>query len=326
MVYDIDGNPLSSGGKFDGVFPVLDPNQILTVTNPSQMYSTFATVYDAYDSILASVQHEKNLLGYGTDSSGAEDMNLPIYEYVLLNPIEPNYPTNPEMAIEPAPKVCITSGLHGDERGAVVALMNLIRMIVSGTDSVSMALRQAVQYHIVPVANPGGYNDYTRDNRHGVNINRNFGYNWTGTAEHAGSSAYSEYETQALKAWVEEQSPTTLFAIDCHNHLASQTDNIFYMFTSVHRWMDAFSTVVRGMVNHYAAESIDLTDYVYWTYNTTVAGLANEFWKLNGVESGGIETPYDHTNPSSNIWVKPSAELQGTFIRYMLNNVIYKSA
>lgn len=324
MIYDINGNPLDADALLDGVFPVLDPARILTVTNPSQMYTTFSDVYSAYDSILADVPHDKNLLGYGTNASGGQDTTLPIYEYAIYNPLNLSYPDHPAWAAKPAPKICLTSGVHGNERGAVVALMNVIRMIITGTDSVSRSLRNSAEYRVVPVINPGGYNDNTRDTRHGVNLNRNFGWNW-GPGEHPGSSAYSEYESQALKAWCDAQAPTTLFMIDCHNHLASQTDNIFYVFTDVPRWKDAFCAVARGMINHYAAESIDLTDYAFWQQGNLVAGIAEEFQMIHGVESGGIETP---NNPYStaNTWVKPSAEIQGTFIRYMLDNFNYKSA
>lgn len=320
MIYDINGNPLYT--ETDGVHSVLDANNILSISNPGEIFTTFSAVYSAYDTLLENVGHEKNLLGYGTNSSGGQDTTLPIYEYYIKNPCNKTYSTNPSWSIRPAPKICLTSGLHGNERGAVVALFNCIKQIITGSDDVSESMRNSAEYRIVPVVNPGGFNDNTRDTRHGVNLNRNFGWNW-GIGEHPGSAAYSEYESKALKAWCDEQAHDTLFMIDFHNHLASQTvakDNIFYIFTDVNAWKNAFSVVYRGMRNHYLEESINLAEYGFVQQPNNTAGMANEFWKFYGVPSGGIETPNDPNNPSDNQWVKPSAEIQGTFINYMLHN------
>lgn len=321
-IYNVNGEEIVSGNG-GGLSYVLDPNNILTVSNPTEIYTTFSAVYSAYDTLLADVDHEKNLLGYGTNASGEQDTSLPIYEYVLFNPIEPNYPTHPAWAIRPAPKICLTSGIHGNERGAVVALFNCFREIVQETSTVAQTLRNAAQYRIVPVCNPGGYNDNSSYNRHDVNLNRNFGYEW-GPGNNPGSAPYSEYETKALKAWCDEQSPDTLFMIDFHNHLASQTtakDNIFYMFVDIESWKKAFSVVYRGMRNHYLAQNIDLAEYGFVQQGNLIAGIATEFYEVNHVPAGGIESPNDPNTPSNNQWIKPSAEIQGTFINYMLHNL-----
>lgn len=321
MVYDVDGNPVCSGdGGNDGFSYVFDQRDILTVSNPSAMFTTFADVYAAYDALLDDVEHEKNLIGYGTNSSGNQDTTLPIYEYVLPNPMSKEYPAHPTWAIRPAPKICLTSGVHGNERGAVVALFNCIKQIVTGSDSVSETMRNAAQYRIVPVVNPGGYNDNTRDNRHGVNLNRNMNYNWASSAEHPGSGPCSEYESKALETWCNAQAPDTLFMIDMHNHLASQTDNYFYMFVDIESWKNAFSVVYRGMRNHYLEQNIDLAEYPFVQQGNLVAGISSEFLQFHEVPAGGIETPNNPNAPNDNQYVKPSAEMQGSFINYMLHN------
>lgn len=320
MAYDFDGNPIEAGdGGNDGFSYVFDQRDILTVSNPSAMFTTFADVYSAYDALLENVEHEKNLLGYGTNSSGGQDTTLPIYEYVISNPISKEFPAHPTWVARPAPKICLTSGLHGNERGAVVALFNCIKQIITGSDDVSESMRNSAEYRIVPVVNPGGFNDNTRDTRHGVNLNRNFGWEW-GPGEHPGSAAYSEYESKALKAWCDEQAPDTLFMIDMHNHLSSQTDNYFYMFVDIEGWKKAFSAVYRGMRNHYLEQNIDLAEYPFVQQGNLVAGIASEFLQFHGVPAGGIETPNDPNAPSDNQYVKPSAEMQGSFINYLLHN------
>ena len=315
MIYNVNGKPLQA----QTFSPVLPPDDILTVTNPTELYTTFAAVYNAYDTLLADVAHEKNLLGYGTDASGNKDTGLPIYEYVLFNPLEPNYPEEPTWAIKRATKVCLVSGVHGNERGAVVSLFNCIREIVSGTDPASIMLRNAAQYRIVPVMNPGGYNDNTRNNRHGVNLARNFSYNW-GEGEDPGSAPYSEYETQALKTWCDAQAPTTTFMVDLHNHLSSQSFTYFYIYTELEIWKGAFSSVLRGMYDHYEAEGINLANYGKTQERNRIANIVSEFNKVHGVDAGGLETPNNPNNPTDNQWIKPSAELDGTFLLYLLKN------
>jgi len=318
MIYDIEGNPLTSDSTVEFGL-TLDQDDILVVSNPSAMLTTFADVYSAYDTLLADVEHEKNLLGYGTSASGAQDTSLPIYEYVLQNPISKEDTDHPSWSALPAPQICLTSGVHGEERGAVVALYNCFRMIVSESGTAAQTLRNAAQYRIVPVVNPGGFNANTRDNLHHVNLNRNMGWNWTSEAEHPGAGAYSEYESKALKAWCDEQAPSTLFMIDMHNHLASQTDNIFYVFADIERWRRGFCTVYRGMRNHYLSEGIDLSDYPFVQQRNLVAGIASEFLGFHGVDAGGVETPYNPSAPTDNQYVKPSAEIQGTFINWLLH-------
>lgn len=322
MVYDIYGNPIEAGGGNDGFSYVFDQNNILSISNPTAMMLTFPAVYDAYDSLLASVEHEKNLLGYGTNSSGGQDQGLPIYEYVIPNPISKVYEQHPGWSIRPAPKVCLTSGIHGDERTAVVALFNVVKALVTGSDSVSQTLRNAAQYRIVPIINPGGYNDKTRFNRHGVNLNRNFSYRWDAPGAQApGSAPYSEYESKALKAWCDEQAPDTLFMIDFHNFEVSEnTASYFYLFADIESWKNGFSVVCRGMRNHYLEQNIDLGEYSFFQQGNLVAGIASEFLQVHGVPAGGVETPNDLYNPNNNQWVKPSADLQGSFINYLLHN------
>jgi len=320
MVYDIDGNPICSGdGGNDGFSYVFDQRDILTVSEPTAMFTTFADVYSAYDTLLADVEHEKNLLGYGTNASGNQDTSLPIYEYYLKNPFTGVYSDHPTWSILPAPQVCLTSGIHGDEHGAVVALFNFVKQIVTGTDAVSESMRNSAQYRIVPIVNPGGFNANTRDNLHNVNLNRNFGWNW-GAGEHPGSAAYSEYESKALKAWCDAQAPNTLFMIDMHNHLSTQTSSYFYMFVDIESWKKAFSAVYRGMRNHYLEQNIDLSEYPFIQQGNLVAGIASEFLHFHAVPAGGIETPNNRSDTSDNQFVKPSAEMQGSFINYLLHN------
>lgn len=328
MIYDVSGNELTTdAGKLDAVFPVFDEKFIVSISNPSSILTTFSAVYDAYDTILAGVTHEKNLIGYGTASNGTEDTNLPIYEYVINNPVEPSDDVSSVYRIRNAPKICLTSGIHGTERSAVIALMEVIKAIIASADDATKVLRNMAQWRVVPIINPGGYNDGTRNNRHDVNLNRNFLPYWsTQTASgNKGAEPYSEYETKALRDWAAEQSPTTLFMMDFHNFVRDTFPETYtYMFTDYPLFWEAFSVVYRGLVPHFASQSIDLTSYPKTQERNLVAGIASEFYVLHGVDAGGIETPWNGSNPTDGQYVKPGAVIQGSFLRYMLENYLVK--
>lgn len=324
MIYDVNGNALTTDStQVGGVLPDFQDDYILHISSPSSMYSTASALYDAYDTMLANVTHEKNLLGYGTNSSGAQDTSLPIYEYVLFNPIEPSGNISDNFKIRQAPKLCLTSGIHGSERSAAVSLFNVVSAIVTSADNASKTLRDMCHFRIVPIINPGGYNDNTRNNRHNVNINRNFlPYWYTQNDADKGSAPYSEYETQALRDWAAAQAPTTWFMVDFHNFAASVfPDPYFYIFTDCTPfWWNAFSVVYRGMRRHFLEQSINLASYPKTQERNLVAGVAAEFNIVHGVDSLGIECPNNPSQPNSNSYVKASAEMQGTFLRYMLGN------
>ena len=102
-------------------------------------------------------------------------------------------------------KVVVMSTIHGDETA--------IRAVVT-------SLRDGAPVHgidlwLVPVANPDGVARGTRKNAHGVDLNRNFPYQWAdldGRYE-SGPGAASEPETRALMAFFDQVRPVRVVSL-----------------------------------------------------------------------------------------------------------------
>jgi murein peptide amidase A len=97
------------------------------------------------------------------------------------------------------PTVLIVSTMHGNERQI---------------QQIPEALRDGPRIHgvdlwVVPVMNPDGLRADTRQNAHGVDLNRNFPTHWVHTTGHYGSGPRpaSEPETRAMMRFVKRIRP-----------------------------------------------------------------------------------------------------------------------
>src|ERR671933_42536 len=109
-----------------------------------------------------------------------------------------------------AVRVLVVGDVHGNERAGerIVARLRHVRT------------PRGVQLWLVRTANPDGAAADTRQNAHGVDLNRNFPYRWRrgprGTY-YPGPRAGSEPETQALMRLVRRVRPQ--LAIYYHQHM-----------------------------------------------------------------------------------------------------------
>jgi protein MpaA len=106
-------------------------------------------------------------------------------------------------------RVLVVGDVHGNERAGERIVARLRRHPVSG-----------VQLWLVRTGNPDGTAAGTRQNAHGVDLNRNFPYRWRAAARGAfypGPRAASEPETRALMKLVRRVRPQ--LAVYYHQHL-----------------------------------------------------------------------------------------------------------
>ena len=106
-------------------------------------------------------------------------------------------------------KVVIMAGMHGDEPGPSRILYRLRDgRPVKGAD-----------IWIIPVYNPDGRARNTRQNAHGVDLNRNWPYHWAnlGGATESGSGPASEPETKAVMAFLRQVRPA--YVVSFHQPL-----------------------------------------------------------------------------------------------------------
>lgn len=190
-------------------------------------YSTFgsatksAEVYALYDNLMASYPDYITKQVLGNDAFGNP---ISLYKFK---------PTRPQTSITTKlPKVFITTGTHGYEH--VPGLMTYLmfkQMCEKWKDYPQLeVLRFNVEFLVIPVVNPSGWDDYTRTNRNGVDINRNFPEGWVlgtqGTNTYGGTAPLTELESQYVKA-VFDNNPDIAIMYDFHNFAGDSTTNYF---------------------------------------------------------------------------------------------------
>ena len=122
------------------------------------------------------------------------------------------------------PKIFIVCSIHGYEKAASFVTYEFLKQVFSNWESNEFLeyIRYGVEFVIVPVANPAGWNANsgagTRQNFNGVDLNRNFPVNFSPTQTNAGDSALSEVESSALYDFMEQEiNSQTILAFDFHN-------------------------------------------------------------------------------------------------------------
>jgi len=200
-------------------------------------------MYSEYDNLMDDNPYvmQKNLLGYGSNSEGEEDYDLPIYEYVISNP-------QPTMDLpDYSPTILIITAIHGNEKSAAWSTLNFFKQMLSDwkiNDTLS-SIKSNVTFKIIPVANPSGFNRNNRHNARGVDLNRNFAYRWHETNDdNKGSAPYSELETLILRDWIESNNQAEAF-IDYHN--TSEQYNWSYLVTKSEKSKKAYSSLMRRL-------------------------------------------------------------------------------
>lgn len=135
--------------------------------------------------------------------------------------------------------ILVSAGLHGNERLSVWGLYLFLRHLThkGGSDPSLKHLRSDTRLVVVPVANPAGFDNGTRQNGNGVDLNRNFDYHWSEYTPRAdsvygydfkGNRPNSEPETRLLTDLYHEHASATSY-LDLHNYGSRQRHWPWYM-------------------------------------------------------------------------------------------------
>lgn len=183
-------------GRQDIVVGVNDDNYSNLISKYDKIMSDFPTMI------------EKNEIGSSVNGQT-------IYEYIFKtkNYNIPDLVRTPDAEILKK-KVLIVAGVHGDEQAAINGLFFMLDDYIRGNSS-HLDFLNNFTIHVVPCANPDGYNMSTRFNANNVNINRNFDISWAQSSE-SGISAADQPETQAIQVWINNNTDA-IIAIDFHN-------------------------------------------------------------------------------------------------------------
>lgn len=100
---------------------------------------------------------------------------------------------------DPALRVLVFGNVHGDERAGIRVARRLIRI----------GAPHRAETWVVPTLNPDGTAAGTRGNAHGVDLNRNFPFDWQplGGGEYSGSGPLSEPESRAARRLIARLRP-----------------------------------------------------------------------------------------------------------------------
>lgn len=193
VVADMPTNIISSSKSI--WTPPLQPtyDEIINTNNPTQYY-------EMWDNLIIPAGGTKAILG--KDQSGSYDIIKYIY----------------------APKgyektVIITASVHGWETKGQKILYRLMHHVINDNMSNLAYLKHKVRFIVIPIANPWGVVNSNRLNSRGIDINRNFEYNWSkDTSTEKGTSPLSELETKYINETIKLYNDGNLLSIiDIHN-------------------------------------------------------------------------------------------------------------
>jgi len=174
------------------------------------MNMSYSYIYELYDALVSAYPEYVTKILLGNESTG-----LPIYRYDFK-------PTRPIGVTSKFPKVFLTSGIHPEKTG-VWCLYNFMKAICEDwkTNALVDVLRWNVNFIVVPMVNPWSYDNGSRTNVNGVDINRNFSAGWTlgtfGDIHYGGATPLSELEAQYVDS-ILSNNKDILFHIDFHNY------------------------------------------------------------------------------------------------------------
>ena len=164
------------------------------VSVPLVPYPTLQNIYDSIDAVVAAHPDICRKVTIGTSVQSRPIVAVVVSDNVYTEEIEP------EMRIH--------GGIHGNEPVASTTTLNYLEVLTDSyaTSPMCEYIVNNTETWIIPVLNPDGYFHDQRTNAHGVDLNRNLSYMWTGAG--GGSAPFCEPETQALRDITMQDWPT----------------------------------------------------------------------------------------------------------------------
>ena len=178
---------------------------------------TASGVISLWESLRLANQAYISRQSIGLDASGVHTL----WKYVF----EPTSYTN---------TIIIGGCIHGIEKTSCLALWSFMREIASSQSGGQLEnLRNNCRIIVLPLQNPWGFDNASRKNYNQVDINRNSSFKWDeftpsviADSTYKGPSAWSESESQAIKAVIESYPDATAY-LDLHNTNNSTGPNYY---------------------------------------------------------------------------------------------------
>ena len=230
-------------------------------------------VYNAFDSYIRNEPSfytmTKELIGYGSDANGEEDITLPIYCYHYKPTENENYSRRL--------KIVLTSALNGNEKVGTFAMLHLLDMGINKRNNrIINEIVGKYEIDFIPVCNPYGFNlcsttnitqqlsNVGRNNARDVDLNRNFVYGWNYSSdENKGVSANSETETKALVEYL----------------TSVNWDNVILMLDLHQTWGNQSLTDYKDVAQAFTNDT--KLSYVYCNNYSKIGSLANKLYNID---------------------------------------------
>jgi protein MpaA len=137
-------------------------------------------------------------------------------------------------------KVGLFAGIHGDEREAVLGLVDLVRALNARPE-----VGRDYQLFIYPMCNPSGLADGTRCSRSGADLNRQF---WQNSAEPEVRLLEAEIRNQKFEGIISLHTDDTSDGVYGFAYYGTETDDLLHnaLQTAHHALPRCRSTLIDG--------------------------------------------------------------------------------
>lgn len=193
-----------------------------------------ADVYALWDALIAKYPDYLTKTILGKDQSGVYDLWKISYN-------------NPNTSYKKF-KTLIFANIHGHEPNgdakapAILAYEMMRNMIENNINNkVMQEFFYSYKFDIIPIANPWGFDNDSRRNSRGVDLNRNFNFewdkSWNGSTDptnhmYRGTSATSEAETQIYQSFINGSDADLLCDMHCWGFKNWYGDNRYIYYTN----------------------------------------------------------------------------------------------
>ncbi|MCQ6524853.1 M14 family metallopeptidase [Bacillus paranthracis] len=200
--------------------------------------------------------------------------------------------------------IFITGAVHGWENFGTYAIVELFKLLLGSEGNLPPQfkyIKDKVRILAIPVVNPWGMYQKKRQNSRGVDINRNFNWNWenNGTSgqqpwdyDYKGTAPFSETESQCVKKVFDEYKGNISAFLDLHHqgyteqwdYLVYPDDNMVKEFDILlkHLTRDLPNPVIKNVVGYHDSSANNYASKVMRIPSATLESIVGRFGSQGG--------------------------------------------
>ena len=187
-------------------------------------------IHSMFDKLIGKYPNYVTKFHLGNDAV----TNKPIYEYRFIPETCGSNRDNPIPNVAKIPKIIITGGIHGEEKQGVWALIKFFEELCDNWGNVNTLefLRWNIDFRVIPIVNPNGYDRNIRENGNNKDLNREFTY----------SDEVIEKEALYVRNWIDDNLDAFAY-LDLHTMWAGKDRNIAWLI-SPNGYLDTMSNSI----------------------------------------------------------------------------------